>query len=75
MTIAIEIYRNPYGEVFFRTSRTGGRTRAFRVEAESPDRLEDWLESNGFRPPAPGGGFGTAAAAARDRGAHRLPVA
>ncbi len=72
MTIAIEVYRNPYGEVFFRTSRRSGRTRAFRVEAESPDRLEDWLESNGFRPPDARGGN----PAARDRavGADRLPA-
>ncbi len=74
MTIAIEIYRNPHGEVFFRTSRTSGRTRAFRVEAESPDRLEDWLQSNGFRPPVAAGGGVVVMPAPERRGGDRLPA-
>ncbi len=51
MQIAVEIYRNADGEVFFRTSGRTGRTRHFRVEAETSAHLESWLESNGFSRP------------------------
>ncbi len=74
MTIAIQIYRNPHGEVFFRTSRTAGRTRAFRVEAESPTHLEDWLRRNGFRTPEAMRGAGFAPVSDRTTHADRLPA-
>ncbi len=72
MTIAIEIYRNPHGEVFFRTSPTRGRSRGFRIEADSPDHLEAWLASNGFR--APDADRGITPAWDRARHADRLPA-
>ncbi len=72
MPIAIEIYRNSHGEVFFRTSRTSGRTRGFRIEADSPGHLEAWLESNGFR--APEARRGIMPAWDRARHADRLPA-
>lgn len=48
MVHKVEVYRNAAGDVFFRTSRTGGRMGKLVVDANSETRLERWLADNGF---------------------------
>lgn len=48
MVHTVEVYRNAAGDVFFRTSPTGGRMGKLAVQAESVERLERWLVDNGF---------------------------